>query len=87
MRRCVFACALTLIAIVYLSTSRQAAAKQAVVGGDPPALLTAIANEATANSHAFQYLQELCDQIGGRLTGSRQDKLAQQWSVKKMRDP
>jgi len=35
--------------------------------GFPPASLIAVAGEALANSHAYEYLEELCDSIGGRL--------------------
>ena len=55
----------------------------------PPASLSAsliaVAGQATANSHAYEYLEELCDRIGGRLTGSSEDQKARQWALAKMR--
>ena len=50
-----------------------------------PSALAQIKRRSTSNSFGYRSLQELCDQIGGRLTGSAQDRQAQRWAVKKMR--
>jgi len=50
-----------------------------------PASLIAVAGQATANSHAYEYLEELCDGIGGRVTGSPEEQRARQWAVNKMK--
>lgn len=47
--------------------------------------LTEIAGNATMDSHAFQYLTELSDDIGPRLTGSPADRKAAEWGLAKMR--
>ena len=52
--------------------------------GTKPALVK-IAGEAMIDSHAFQYLTELSDDIGSRVTGSPADRKAEQWGVAKMK--
>jgi Zn-dependent M28 family amino/carboxypeptidase len=52
--------------------------------GTKPAL-TKIAGEGTLNSHAFQYLTELSDDIGSRVTGSPAERKAEEWGVAKMK--
>ena len=52
--------------------------------GTGPAL-TKIAGEATMDSHAFEYLGELSDQIGARVTGSPAEHKAEEWGAAKMR--
>jgi carboxypeptidase Q len=52
--------------------------------GTKPALVK-IAGEATMDSHAFQYLTELSDDIGGRVTGSPAGQKAVDWGVAKMK--
>jgi len=51
--------------------------------GTKPAL-TKIAGEGMMGSRAFEYLTELSDDIGARVTGSPQDKRAVEWGVSKM---
>ncbi len=51
--------------------------------GTKPALVK-IAGEGTMDSHAFQYLTELSDEVGARVTGSPQDQKAINWGVAKM---
>ncbi len=51
--------------------------------GTKPALVK-IAGEGTMDSHAFQYLTELSDEVGGRVTGSPQAQKAIDWGVAKM---
>jgi carboxypeptidase Q len=63
-------------------------AKQSFKGpsedGTAPAL-TKIAGEAMMNSHAFDYLTELSDEIGPRVTGSPEGQRSIDWAVAKMR--
>ncbi len=51
--------------------------------GTLPAL-TSIAGQATLNNHASDYLEELSDYIGGRVTGSPQANEAVKWGMAKM---
>src|SRR6266853_822058 len=52
--------------------------------GTKPAL-TRIAGEGMMNSHAFEYLTELSDDIGSRVTGTPAERKAEQWGVAKMK--
>lgn len=52
--------------------------------GTKPALVK-IAGEGLLNSHAFEYLTELSDDIGGRVTGSPSERKAEEWGVAKMK--
>lgn len=52
--------------------------------GTKPAL-TRIAGEGFFDSHAFNYLTSLSDDVGGRVTGSPQDKKAIEWGLAKMK--
>jgi carboxypeptidase Q len=52
--------------------------------GTKPAL-TRIAGEGLMGSRAFEYLTDLSDNIGARVTGSPQDKKAVDWGVSKMK--
>jgi carboxypeptidase Q len=52
--------------------------------GTKPAL-TKIAGEGMMNSHAFQYLTELSDNVGARVTGSPEAQKAIDWGMAKMR--
>jgi carboxypeptidase Q len=52
--------------------------------GTKPAL-TKIAGEGALNSHAYQYLTELSDDIGSRVTGSPAERKAEEWGVAKMK--
>jgi carboxypeptidase Q len=49
------------------------------------AALIKIAGEGLMNSHCFQFLTELSDNIGARVTGSQQAQKAIDWSLAKMR--
>lgn len=51
--------------------------------GTKPAL-TRIAGEGLMNSHAFEYLTELSDDIGARVTGSPAERKAEEWGAAKM---
>ncbi len=52
--------------------------------GTLPAL-TSIAGEGMLDSHAYDYLEELSDDIGGRVTGSPECNRAIEWGVAKMK--
>src|SRR6185437_16279533 len=52
--------------------------------GTKPAL-TKIAGEGMMNSHAFEYLTDLSDNVGGRVTGTAEGQKAIDWGVAKMR--
>ena len=52
--------------------------------GTKPALVR-IAGEGLLNSHAFGFLTELSDDIGGRVTGSPADHKAEEWGVARMK--
>lgn len=52
--------------------------------GTLPAL-TSIAGNGMMNTHPFDYLEELSDQIGGRVTGSPEARKAIEWGVAKMK--
>ncbi len=47
--------------------------------------LTAVAGQAIMNSHAYDYLQELSDDVGPRLTGSPGSVRAIEWGMEKMK--
>jgi hypothetical protein len=59
-------------------------AKGPAEDGTLPAL-TKIAGEAQMNSHAFEFLTELSDNIGARVTGSPAERKAEEWGVAKMK--
>src|SRR5258708_14357313 len=52
--------------------------------GTKPALAR-IAGEAMMNSHGFQYLTELSDDIGSRVTGTPAERKAEEWGAAKMK--
>jgi carboxypeptidase Q len=47
--------------------------------------LTRIAGEGMMNSHAFEFLTELSDDIGSRVTGSPAERKAEEWGAAKMK--
>jgi carboxypeptidase Q len=49
------------------------------------AALVKIAGEGLVESHAFEYLTQLSDDVGARVTGSPQSQKAVEWSLGKMR--
>ena len=52
--------------------------------GTKPALVR-IAGEGLLNSHAFEFLTELSDDVGGRVTGSPAERKAEEWGAAKMK--
>src|SRR5579864_5827378 len=78
------------VAIVALGAAlaMRAEVKAAAKGPDEDgtkAALVKIAGEGMLDSHAFQYLTELSDDVGARVTGSAQAQKAVDWGVAKMR--
>jgi len=47
--------------------------------------LTAVAGAGTMDTHTYQYLEELSDDIGARVTGSPEAQRAIDWGVEKMK--
>src|SRR5438552_17402778 len=47
--------------------------------------LVKIAGEGLMNSHAYQYLTELSDDIGSRVTASPSERKSEEWAVAKMK--
>ncbi|HLZ51355.1 MAG TPA: M28 family peptidase [Candidatus Acidoferrum sp.] len=60
------------------------AAKGPDEDGTKPALVK-IAGQGMLDSHAYQYLTELSDDVGARVTGSPQAQKAVEWGMAKMR--
>jgi len=73
---------------VMLVTATVAAADNKPKGpnedGTMPSLVK-IAGEGLMNSHAYQYLTELSDDIGSRVTGSPAERKSEDWAVAKMK--
>ena len=73
-----------------LATILLAVAVRAAIAAPPPddlmtPALIKIAGNGAMDSNAFQYLTELSDDIGSRLTGSSQDQKAVNWGLAKMK--
>src|ERR1700722_5773575 len=60
-------------------------AKGAGAGGTLPSLVK-IAVEGEMNSHAMEFLTQLSDDVGARVTGSPADHKAEDWGVAKMNE-
>jgi carboxypeptidase Q len=73
-----------LVAALGVRAEDKTAAKGPNEDGTKPALVK-IAGEGMLDSHAFQYLTELSDDVGSRVTGSPQAQKAVEWGVAKMR--
>jgi hypothetical protein len=52
--------------------------------GTLPALVK-IAGESTMDSHAFEYLTELSDEVGARVTGTPSGQRSIDWGLAKMK--
>ncbi len=76
--------AVALLAALGMGAENKAAAKGPDEDGTKPALVK-IAGEGMLDSHAFQYLTELSDDVGPRVTGSAQAQKAVEWGLAKMR--
>ncbi|MGB9466643.1 MAG: M28 family peptidase [Candidatus Acidiferrum sp.] len=75
---------IALVAAVAVRAQDKSEAKGPNEDGTKPALVK-IAGEGMLDSHAFQYLTELSDDVGSRVTGSAQAQKAVEWGVAKMR--
>ena len=73
-----------LVAVLVVRAEHKPAAKGPNDDGTKPALIK-IAGEGMLDSHAFQYLTELSDDVGARVTGSPQAQKAIEWGQAKMR--
>jgi carboxypeptidase Q len=82
MRR-ILAITATLAATLTLG-ARSSVPKDAEVDATRAALVR-IAGEGLVESHAFQYLTQLSDEVGARVTASPQSQKAVEWSLAKMR--
>jgi len=75
---------ISLVATLAVRAEDKTAAKGPDEDGTKPALVK-IAGEGMLDSHAFQYLTELSDDVGARVTGSPQAQKAVEWGQAKMR--
>ena len=76
------------LATIILSTAATpslAAPPQSPSDDGTKTALAEIAGNATMDSHAFQYLTELSDDIGPRLTGGPADRKSAEWGLARMR--
>src|ERR1700692_4567956 len=75
---------LAVLSALFTLSAARAIAKEA--SEDPTkAALVKIAGEGLVESHAFEYLTQLSDDVGARVTGSPQSQKAVDWSLSKMR--
>src|SRR5215470_11000601 len=72
------------LAVLPVRADNRAAPKGPDEDGTKPAL-TRIAGEGLMNSHAFEFLTQLSDDIGGRVTGTPAERKAEEWGVAKMK--
>jgi len=70
--------------VLTLSANERNVAKGPDEDGTKPALVK-IAGEGMLDSHAFQFLTELSDDVGARVTGSPAERKAEEWGVSKMK--
>ncbi|MGH9742963.1 MAG: M28 family peptidase [Candidatus Acidiferrum sp.] len=73
-----------LIAALGMRAEVNPAAKGPDADGTKPGLIK-IAGEGMMNSHAFEYMTELSDDVGARVTGSAQAQKAIEWGEAKMK--
>ena len=73
-----------LVGLLGVSAESRSVAKGPNEDGTKPALVK-IAGEGLLESHAFQYLTELSDDIGPRVSGSPEAQKAVEWGVAKMK--
>ncbi len=89
MRKIFAGTAITVLAGALLATlAVQAQVKSAAKGPNEDgtkAALVKIAGQGMLDSHAFQYLTELSDDVGARVTGSPQAQKAIEWGLAKMK--
>jgi carboxypeptidase Q len=75
-----------LLLSVYPGAAASSAAKESSEADDGtlPAL-SAIAGQSTMSSHCYEFLEELSDDVGGRVSGSPQAAEAISWGAEKMK--
>jgi carboxypeptidase Q len=73
-----------LVGLLGVTAESRSVAKGPDEDGTKPALVK-IAGEGLLDSHAFQYLTELSDDIGPRVSGSPQAQKAVEWGLAKMK--
>src|ERR1700737_5394046 len=78
------ALAMSLTGVIWVAHADDMAPKGPDEDGTKPAL-TKSAGEGMMNSHAFQYLTELSDNVGARVTGTPEAQKAIDWGIAKMR--
>src|SRR6202171_2781004 len=76
--------AMSLTGALWVAHADDMAPKGPDEDGTKPAL-TKIAGEGMMNSHAFQFLTELSDNVGARVTGTPQAQQVIDWGIAKMR--
>src|ERR1700722_2970473 len=76
---------LLMLFLVVPSGRAHAAALQPKVSEEAEQSLNAIVGNAMMNGHVYEYLEELSDTIGGRVTGTPQAQQAVDWASKKMK--
>ena len=72
------------LAALPMRADNRATSKGPDEDGTKPALVR-IAGEGMMNSHAFEFLTELSDDIGGRVTGTPAERRAEEWGAAKMK--
>src|ERR1700737_1386877 len=78
------ALAMSLTGVIWVAHADDMAPKGPDEDGTKPAL-TKIAGEGMMNSHVFQFLTELSDNVGARVTGTPEAQKAIDWGIAKMR--
>jgi len=82
----IFAAVLTLILFANVpARSASATARAASADDAMTARLSAVAGAGMYGTHTFQYLSELSDEVGARVTGSTEAARAVQWGVDTMK--
>jgi hypothetical protein len=76
--------AMAAVGAAFVRADNRVAAKEPEEDGTKPALVK-IAGAGLMDSHAYQYLTELSDDVGARVTGSPQAKHAVEWGQGKMK--
>ena len=74
-----------MMAVASCTFAREHFSPKGAEGDTTKSGLVKIAGNGAMDSHAFEYLTELSDDIGARLTGSSQDQKARSWGLAKMK--
>lgn len=84
MRKLIFGAGILVFAAAGLLRAENNLVKGPEQDGTKPALVK-IAGEGMMDSHAFEYLTELSDEIGPRVTGTPAERQAEEWGAAKMK--